>query len=55
MKVFVYITLSSPDTEEAPMIHGTWDLTPPIPPSSLAGDLIDFKALAGEREMFHVS
>ncbi|GAM33791.1 hypothetical protein TCE0_013f00950 [Talaromyces pinophilus] len=48
VKVVAYITLSSPDTEEGPVINGAWDLTPPIPPGSLAAGLIDFKALVQE-------
>jgi hypothetical protein len=48
VKVVAYITLSPPDAEDGPAIKGTWDLTPPIPPGSLAGGLIDFTSLAEE-------
>lgn len=46
VKVVAYITLSSPDTEEGPVINGARDLTPSMPPGSLAAGSIDFKALS---------
>ncbi|KAL2813778.1 thioesterase-like superfamily-domain-containing protein [Aspergillus cavernicola] len=49
VKVLAYITLSLPDIEESSSpVKGTWDLSPPSPPGSLRGGLINFNALAAD-------
>ncbi|KAJ5278685.1 hypothetical protein N7478_004057 [Penicillium angulare] len=47
-KVFAFITLAPPVTEEGPAVKGPWGnhLSPAPAPGSLSGGSIDFKALA---------